>query len=159
MENLRTCPEPVPVEVGVAEPRKKSTAPIRPIANPTRVQAIPKRHIIRRDRPASGSAMTDSSGGAFSVSSSSMTTSPMCWSRRLRSFVRQRRRSMRMFFGVDGGSWSQSGSRSIIRASVSVAVSPSKGRRPVSISYNTQPNDQMSVRRSAGLPRACSGLI
>ena len=35
----------------------------------------------------------------------------------------------------------------------------SNGRRPVSISYSTQPNAQRSVRSSTGLPRACSGLM
>ena len=34
-----------------------------------------------------------------------------------------------------------------------------KSGRPASISNNTQPNAQMSERLSAGLPRACSGLI
>ena len=29
----------------------------------------------------------------------------------------------------------------------------------MSISYSTQPNDQISVRLSIGLPRACSGLM
>ena len=40
-----------------------------------------------------------------------------------------------------------------------IVVSPPKARRPVSISNRTQPNAQMSVRLSTGLPRACSGLI
>ena len=31
--------------------------------------------------------------------------------------------------------------------------------RPVSISYSTQPNAQMSVRLSTACPRACSGLM
>ena len=37
--------------------------------------------------------------------------------------------------------------------------SPSKARRPVSISYSTQPNAQMSLRLSASRPFACSGDI
>ena len=44
-------------------------------------------------------------------------------------------------------------------ASVSVTVSPSNARRPVSISNSTQPNAQMSVRLSTACPRACSGLM
>ena len=36
---------------------------------------------------------------------------------------------------------------------------PRNARRPVSISYSTQPNAQMSVRRSTGWPRVCSGLM
>ena len=32
-------------------------------------------------------------------------------------------------------------------------------RRPVNISYKTHPNAHTSLRVSAGLPRACSGLM
>ena len=42
---------------------------------------------------------------------------------------------------------------------VSEMVSPANAVRPVSISYRTQPNAQMSVRLSTVWPRACSGLI
>jgi len=42
---------------------------------------------------------------------------------------------------------------------MSEPVSPTNGVRPVSISYNTHPYAQMSVRLSTGLPRACSGLM
>ena len=42
-------------------------------------------------------------------------------------------------------------------ASVSLTSSPSNGRLPVSISYSTQPNAQMSLRLSASRPFACSG--
>ena len=59
--------------------------------------------------------------------------------------------------GVAAGSSEKSGSRSRIAAITSDDVSPSKARRPVSISYSTQPNAQMSVRLSTALPRACSG--
>ena len=41
----------------------------------------------------------------------------------------------------------------------SVADSPLNSTLPVRHSYNTQPNDQMSVRTSSDLPRACSGLM
>jgi len=37
-------------------------------------------------------------------------------------------------------------------------VGPPKSARPVSISYSTTPNAQMSARRSTLWPRACSGL-
>jgi hypothetical protein len=42
------------------------------------------------------------------------------------------------------------GSCSRMRAKVSVSVSPSNARRPVSISNSTQPKAQMSVRLSTG---------
>ena len=44
-------------------------------------------------------------------------------------------------------------------AIVSETVSPENTLRPVSISYSTQPNAQMSARLSTALPRACSGLM
>ena len=59
--------------------------------------------------------------------------------------------------GDSGGRRLQSGSCFRIAASVSAASSPSKGRVPVSISKNTQPNAQTSARLSAGRPLACSG--
>ena len=61
--------------------------------------------------------------------------------------------------GVSAGSVAQSGSFSRMPATMSERVLPSKARRPVSISNSTQPNAQMSVRRSTGAPRACSGLM
>ena len=60
---------------------------------------------------------------------------------------------------VCAGSAFQSASRSRMLAIVSEAVSPRNGGRAVNISYNTQPNAQMSVRLSTAFPRACSGLI
>lgn len=42
-------------------------------------------------------------------------------------------------------------------AKVSLAVSPENAATPASISKRTQPNAQMSERRSTRLPRACSG--
>ena len=60
--------------------------------------------------------------------------------------------------GSSRGKAVQSGSRSMIAASVSVTVSPAKACAPVSISYSTQPNAQMSRslvhRLAAGLLRA-----
>ena len=44
-------------------------------------------------------------------------------------------------------------------AIVSEIVSPLNADRPVSISYNTHPNAQTSLRLSTGFPRACSGLM
>ena len=58
-----------------------------------------------------------------------------------------------------GGSASQSGSDLMTLASTSVDVSPSNARAPVSISYSTQPNAQMSAPLVDRLPRACSGLM
>ena len=46
----------------------------------------------------------------------------------------------------------------LVRACV-VTSSPRNAGRPLSISYSTQPNAQMSVRRSTALPLACSGLM
>ena len=42
---------------------------------------------------------------------------------------------------------------------VSGTVSPENARRPVSISYNTDPNAKMSARWSMGCARACSGAM
>ena len=62
-------------------------------------------------------------------------------------------------YGVVDGSRVQSGGRSRIAAIVSDVVAPAKGARPEHNSNSTQPNAQMSVRRSTGCPRACSGLM
>ena len=50
--------------------------------------------------------------------------------------------------GVLTGSAAHSGSRSRMLTNVSEIVSPSNPPRPVSISYSTHPNAQMSVRLS-----------
>ena len=57
------------------------------------------------------------------------------------------------------GSNDHGGSRSSVAAIVSDAVAPANGDCPVSISNNTHPNAQMSVRLSTASPRACSGLM
>ena len=59
--------------------------------------------------------------------------------------------------GVSAGSRDQSGSTFSTDASVSETDSPANAWRPLSISYSTAPNDQISERRSAALPLACSG--
>ncbi len=64
-----------------------------------------------------------------------------------------------MAAGVSAGMVDQSGSLVSTNAMVSETSSAAKGRDPVSISYNTTPNAQMSARLSTGLPRACSGLM
>ncbi len=79
--------------------------------------------------------------------------------RRRGSFSRQRRSSRWIGPGRSFGSRSHSISRIITAAITSEAVSPVKARCPPSISYSTMPNAQMSARRSAGLPFACSGLM
>ena len=61
--------------------------------------------------------------------------------------------------GTSAGKAVHSGSPRTIAASVSVMSSPGNARLPVSISNSTQPKAQMSVRRSSGRPRACSGDI
>ncbi len=50
-----------------------------------------------------------------------------------------------------------SGSLLMTAASVEAFVSPWNGRRPVSISYSTVPNEKMSERASSRFPSACSG--
>jgi hypothetical protein len=59
--------------------------------------------------------------------------------------------------GGTAGSAVQSGSFVITVTMHSVTSSPRNARRPVNISYNKQPNAQMSAPLSTGLPRACSG--
>ena len=64
-----------------------------------------------------------------------------------------------MLAGVSAGSACQSGSCFNTAAKVSEGVSPANDVWPVSISYNTQPKAQMSVRLSTACPRDCSGLM
>ena len=74
-------------------------------------------------------------------------------------FTRQRRNNRRSSVGVAGGRAVQSGSFVRIDAIESEIVLPGNAWRPVSISYRTHPNAQMSARSSTELPRACSGLM
>ena len=64
-----------------------------------------------------------------------------------------------MAVGASAGIRSHIGSVFNIDASVSLSVSPSNGRRAVSISKRTTPKAQMSARLSTAAPRACSGLM
>ena len=96
-------------------------------------------------------------GGAAIASSSSRRASAMSCRRRLRILLQAAGEQAADGFGVEGGSASHAGSRSRTRASVSASESPRKQARPVSISNSTQPNAQMSVRRSTLRPLACSG--
>ncbi len=75
------------------------------------------------------------------------------------SRCRHFRRTLLTPAGVWSGSAAQSGSFDRTETSVSLTVSPSKARFPVSISYSTHPKAQTSVRLSTALPRACSGLM
>ena len=59
--------------------------------------------------------------------------------------------------GVAAGRLFQSGARWTL--SPASLVRPVNARPAVSISKSTQPKAQMSVRRSTGRPRACSGLM
>jgi hypothetical protein len=59
--------------------------------------------------------------------------------------------------GTAAGSAIQSGSSLSTLASVSDTDSPANACLRLNISYSTAPNDQMSERRSATLPLACSG--
>ena len=89
--------------------------------------------------------------------SSAMRASPMSRSRFFGSRSRQRRSSERIAGGVDDGSADQSISWRRTAASVSLTVSPSKSRLPLSISKSTTPKAQTSARLSTARPRACSG--
>ena len=91
--------------------------------------------------------------------SSATRASPMSRSRRSGSRSRQRASNCLMCCGVSGGSLLQSISPRSVAARLSESVSPRKTCSPVSISNTTTPNAQMSARLSAGLPRACSGLM
>ena len=87
---------------------------------------------------------------------SAIRASPMS-RRRVRGSLSRHRRSNRVMGGGMSGWTFQSGSSRVMAESVSVTVSREKAGTPVSISYSTHPNAQMSVRRSTGRPRACSG--
>jgi hypothetical protein len=89
---------------------------------------------------------------------SSVTRASPTSRRRVRG-SRSRQRSSKSLTegGVPAGSRLQSGSVLSTAASVSLTVSPTKRRVPVSISKNRTPKAHTSVRRSTGLPRACSG--
>ena len=58
-----------------------------------------------------------------------------------------------------GGSAARSISSFRTDANTCDIVSPSNSFRPVTISHNTTPNDQLSARPSAAIPAACSGAI
>ena len=100
-----------------------------------------------------------SSCAPLSRSSIWTRASPIACSRRFGSFSRHRRSSRRSPKGAGAGNASQWGSFIMTDASVMELSSPAKARRPVSISYSTHPNAQMSVRLSTACPRACSGLM
>ena len=127
----------------------------RAAAKPGR-QREEHRHRPRRSRTCVASP-TPASAAAGASATPSSHASPMSRSRFFRSRSRQRRRRRRTLGGVSEGKAVQSGSCRSTEASTSDTVSPSKQRLPVSISYSTAPNAQMSVRLSTGLPRACSG--
>src|SRR5215467_7604657 len=61
--------------------------------------------------------------------------------------------------GTVAGRAAHTGFTPKIAAMVSENVSPKNASCPESISYNTQPNAQTSVRVSRRWPRACSGLM
>src|SRR5215469_13075215 len=86
-----------------------------------------------------------------------MRASPIACRRCLGSLIKHRCTNSRILCGVFSGSCESSGSPRTTAASLSVIVSPSNAGIPVSISYSTQPNAQMSARRSTDLPLACSG--
>ena len=91
--------------------------------------------------------------------SSARRTSRMSPTRCFGSFWRHRRRNTTSVGDRSRGSRLHSGSARTTAANVSVMSSPGNARLPVSISNSTAPNAQMSARRSAALPRACSGAM
>ncbi len=97
----------------------------------------------RRVAPVGGAG-----GAAVRPSSSSSCASPTSRRRRERSWRRQRSSRTRTDGGVAAGNPSSCGSPRRISAIVSDAVFPANSRRPVRTSYSTQPNAQMSLRRS-----------
>src|SRR5579872_7353356 len=103
-------------------------------------------------RAAAGAA----AGSAFGLRNV-MRASPMAWRRCLGSLFKQRSISRRMAGGVEAGRRFRLGSSLIAEAMISAALSPVNKGSPASISKNTTPKAQMSARRSADLPLACSG--
>ena len=99
--------------------------------------------------------------GSPSIVASSIANraSAMSARRCLGSFRKHRRRSVTIDRGNAAGNAVQSGSSRRIAASVSDASSRANAGAPVSISYSTQPNIQMSARGSSRCPRVCSGLM
>ena len=75
----------------------------------------------------------------------------------LRILLSARAISARSAAGVVAGRASSPASSLMIAASVSLIVSPPKGRLPVSISKSTTPNAQMSARRSTAPPARLLG--
>ena len=106
-----------------------------------------------------GTAVARTAGAAGSISSSSSRASPIALSRLRGSFWRHRRSNRRTDGGTSAGSTLKSGSVLSTDARTSEMSSPSNARRPVSISYRTTPNAQMSARLSTLLPFACSGAM
>ena len=137
--------------VGRARP---ATIIVTSTATPAPVAA----HAIgRHSEPRRAPAASTTGVGSLAASSISMRATAAESSRRLGSFSKQRCSNRRIAGGVLTGSVCQSGSCSMILTSTSESVSPANARCPVSISNSTQPNAQMSARRSAGFPLACSG--
>ena len=140
--------------VSGVELHKSAAATPAPIARPA---ARPAKSF--RFDPVCAAGGASCALGEIKASWRSRPASPMSCRRSFGSFSRHRRSSLRIAGGVLSGSSDQSGSPSGTAASVSVTVAAANATRPVSISYTTQPNAQMSARRSTGFPRACSGLI
>ena len=106
--------------------------------------------VVRRDAASPDSLSASSIWNRASAASRSL---------RLGSFCKQRRSRDRTTLGVSAGSAAHSGSVFNTSLITSTALVPSNARRPVSISYSTQPKAQISARLSTALPRACSGAM
>jgi hypothetical protein len=126
--------------------------PIRPRASPASIASAPPTtaahgHHSRPFPPAASAGTVVDSPGPSAIRASPMSRS------RLRGFrSRHRPKRPRTLAGTAAGRESQGMSCRTTAASTSVTVSPSKSRRPVSISNTTTPKAQMSARRSTALP-------
>src|SRR5262245_8613762 len=82
------------------------------------------------------------------------------WNRSSGDFSRHRRTMRSRLGGIASRAVSSSGGSFVrIADMLSAAVSPAKARAPLSISYSTAPNANMSARWSTARPRTCSGAM
>ena len=104
-----------------------------------------------------GRACTTTGASGTVSCSNAMRASPIPCNRCLRSLTSMRPSNRRTCPGVVAGSARQSGSSFTTAANVSPTVAALNARLAVSISNSTMPNENTSLRRSTGLPTACSG--
>ena len=137
----------------VRDARRKPAAPARA----TSPAAIAPSTAVRG--PAARDVGLTGAGATTSRLCRAIRASPISRSLNFGSRSRQRSISVRRAGGVSAGRRSSLMGSLMTAAIVSVTVSPSKRRSPLSISNSTTPNAQMSARVSTAFPRACSGLM